>query len=255
MTRTAGSTKQVSEPRYLKIVREIERDIAHERIAIGENLPSEFDLCRHLGVSRFTVRQAIRHLSDSGMVVARRGSGTVVTARTPTRSFIYAVESLDELSQYAKTTRLEIGSFDLVGAGVALARRLGCRRGQNWWRTEGYRYGKPDGVAGAPICWTEVFIAEEFSRITELGGSTNARLFNFIETEYDERILEVSQTLRVVLVPARIAPILEVEPGSPALEVDRFYRSACGKIIEFSSSIHPADRFSYTIRLWRDVKR
>ena len=255
MARGAGSTKRVSEPRYLKIVREIERDIAHERIAIGENLPSEFDLCRRLGVSRFTVRQAIRHLSDSGMVVARRGSGTVVTARTPTRSFIHAVESLDELSQYAKTTRFEIGPFELVSAGVALARRLGCRRGQNWWRTEGYRYGKPDGEAGAPICWTEAFIAEEFSRITKLGGSTNARLFNFIETDYDERILEVSQTLRAVLVPARIAPRLEVEPGSPALEVDRFYRSARGKIVEFASSIHPADRFSYTMRLWRDIKR
>ena len=254
MMRSAGAIKQVSEPRYLKIVRQIERDIAHECIAVGDNLPSELDLCRRLGVSRFTVRQAIRHLSDSGVVMARRGSGTLVTARSPRRSFIHAVESLEELSQYARTTRFEIGPFERVVAGVGLARRLGCRRGQIWWRTEGYRNGATEEIGDAPICWTEAFVAEEFSRINELGGSTNAHLFNFIETEYDERILEVSQTLRAVLVPAGIAPMLEVEPGSPALEVDRFYRSARGKIVEFASSIHPADRFSYTMRLWRDVK-
>ncbi len=245
----------MSEPRYLKIVRQIERDIAHERIAVGEHLPSELDLCRRLGVSRFTVRQAIRHLSDSGMVVARRGSGTLVTARSPLRSFIHAVQSLEELSQYARTTRFEIGPFEQVIAGVVLARRLGCRRGQPWWRTEGYRYGGTEESGDAPICWTEAFVAEEFSRINELASSTNARLFNFIEAQCGERILEVSQTLRAVLVPAQIALMLEVDPGSPALEVDRFYRSARGKIVEFASSIHPADRFSYTMRLWRDVKR
>jgi DNA-binding GntR family transcriptional regulator len=255
MTRPLASVKRANEPRYLTIVRQIERDIAREHIAVGEHLPSELVLCRRLGVSRFTVRQAIRHLSDSGMVVARRGSGTVVTARTPSRSFIHAVESLDDLNQYAKTTRFEVGAFERVVAGVALARRLGCRRGQDWWRTEGYRYDNSDAGAEVPICWTEAFVAEEFTRIGELSGSANARIFHFLEAEYGERVLEVTQTLRAVLVPANIAPVLAVEPGSPALEVDRVYRSARGKVVEIASSIHPADRFSYTMRLWRDVKR
>jgi DNA-binding GntR family transcriptional regulator len=253
--RVASSNKRSNEPRYLKIVRRIERDIARERIAVGDHLPSELDLCRQLGVSRFTVRRAIQHLSDAGMVVARRGSGTVVTARTPNRSFIHAVESLDELTQYAEATRYAVGAFEPAVAGVALARRLGCRRGQTWWRAEGYRYSEVNGESAVPICWTEVFVAEEFPRICELGGLADAKVFSFLEAEYDERILEVTQTMRAVLVPAGIAATLEVEPGSPALEVDRFYRSARGKMIEFASSIHPADRFSYTMRLWRDIKR
>lgn len=255
MTRALPSAKRTNEPRYLKIVRQIERDIARERIAVGDHLPSELDLCKRLGVSRFTVRQAIRHLSDSGMVVARRGSGTLVTARTPNRSFIHAVDSLDELTQYAESTRFEVGPFEPVMAGVALARRLGCRRGQSWWRAEGYRYSNIDDGPRVPICWTEAFVAEEFGRIGELSGSTNARIFGFLEAAYGERVLEVTQTMRAVLVPPGIASVLAVEPGSPALEVDRFYRSARGKIVEFASSIHPADRFSYTMRLWRDVKR
>lgn len=255
MTRAAQTNKRASEPRYLKIVRQIERDIARERIAVGEHLPGELDLCRRLGVSRFTVRQALRHLRDSGMVVPRRGAGTIVTARSPKRSFIHAVASLHELSQYAEITRFAIGEFTPVIAGVALARRLKCRRGQSWWRAEGYRYGGANGDADEPICWTEVFVAGEFSRIKEKSGSHTARIFSFLEAEYGERISEVSQTLHAVLVPERIAATLEVEPGSPALQVDRIYRSGRGKTVEIATSIHPADRFSYTMRLWRDIER
>jgi DNA-binding GntR family transcriptional regulator len=255
MGRAGQMRKRAAEPRYLKIVRQIERDIARERIAVGEHLPGELDLCRRLGVSRFTVRQALRHLRDAGMVAPRRGAGTVVTARSPKRSFIHAVASLDELSQYAETTRFAIGEFAPVVAGVALARRLKCRRGQSWWHAEGYRYSGADGDARVPICWTEVFVAGEFSRIKETGGSPGARISSFIEAEYGERISEVSQTLHAVLVPERIAAMLEVEPDSPALQVDRVYRSARGKTVEIAISIHPADRFSYTMRLWRDIER
>lgn len=253
--RAAQEGKKSGEPRYLKIVRQIERDIARERIAVGDHLPSELDLCKQLGVSRFTVRQAIRHLRDSGMVVARRGAGTMVTARTPERSFIHAVESLDELTQYAVTTRFSIGPFERVVAGVQLARQLKCRRGQAWWRAEGYRYHGGSMNGQPPICWTEVFIAEEFDRIRSQGGSPDASIFRFLEADYGERVLEVTQTISAVLVPEAVSAMLAVAAGSPALQVDRTYRSARGKVIEVASSIHPADRFSYAMRLWRDVKR
>jgi DNA-binding GntR family transcriptional regulator len=253
--RAVQDGKRPGEPRYLKIVRQIERDIARERIAVGDHLPGELDLCKRLGVSRFTVRQAIRHLRDSGMVVARRGAGTMVTARSPDRSFIHAVESLDELTQYAVTTRFSIGRFERALAGVQLARRLKCRRGQAWWRAEGYRYRAALVDDQPPICWTEVFVAEEFERIRGQGGSADASIFRFLEADYGERVLEVGQTISAVLVPERIAGTLAVEPGSPALQVDRVYRSARGKVIEVAFSIHPADRFSYAMRLWRDVRR
>jgi len=253
--RVADTMRRPGEPRYLKIVRQIERDIAHDRIAVGDHLPGELDLCKTLGVSRFTVRQAIRHLRDSGMVVARRGAGTVVTARSPERSFIHAVASLDELTQYAVTTRFSIGPFERVVAGVQLARRLKCRRGQAWWRAEGYRYSGERVAGQPPICWTEVFVAAEFERIRAQGNSADASIFRFLEADYGEQVLEVTQTISAVLVPESIAGVLAVSPGAPALQVDRVYRSARGKVIELAFSIHPADRFSYAMRLWRDVKR
>ena len=44
----------------------------------GEKLPSEQELTETLGVSRSSVRQAIRTLADYGMVETRNGTGTYV---------------------------------------------------------------------------------------------------------------------------------------------------------------------------------
>lgn len=54
-------------------------------VAPGESLPSERDLAVRLGVSRDTVREALRSLGEAGYVVARRGryGGTFVADELP----------------------------------------------------------------------------------------------------------------------------------------------------------------------------
>jgi DNA-binding FadR family transcriptional regulator len=47
----------------------------------GTRLGSEWDLCERFGVSRLTLRRAIRLLQDGGLVECRRGRGTGLIAR------------------------------------------------------------------------------------------------------------------------------------------------------------------------------
>ena len=49
--------------------------------AAGTRLGSEWDLCERFGVSRLTLRQAIRLLQDSGLVQCRRGRGNGLVER------------------------------------------------------------------------------------------------------------------------------------------------------------------------------
>lgn len=51
--------------------------------APGEQLPSEQALADETGVSRPTVRAALRQLAASGLIRVRQGSGTFVTSRGP----------------------------------------------------------------------------------------------------------------------------------------------------------------------------
>jgi DNA-binding FadR family transcriptional regulator len=54
----------------------------------GERFPSERDLAAKLGISRITLREAIRELQQAGFIESRRGrsGGTFVTYRPPTPS-------------------------------------------------------------------------------------------------------------------------------------------------------------------------
>lgn len=51
-------------------------------VAFGDLLPAEAELCRQMGVSRPTVREAIRILQSRGLVLAQHGVGVRVTDRT-----------------------------------------------------------------------------------------------------------------------------------------------------------------------------
>ena len=70
---------------YEEILLQIERAIAVGELSAGDRLPGERELAESFGVSRASVREALRVLETLGVVVARRGngadSGSIVTDR------------------------------------------------------------------------------------------------------------------------------------------------------------------------------
>ncbi len=57
--------------------------IGSGRLSAGEKLPPEAELCAELGVSRGSLREAVRMLSALGVLRARHGSGVFVSALRP----------------------------------------------------------------------------------------------------------------------------------------------------------------------------
>jgi GntR family transcriptional repressor for pyruvate dehydrogenase complex len=62
---------------YEEVARQIERLIL-KKLKPGDKLPSERELAETLGVSRSSIRDAIRSLELMGMVEPRQGAGTIV---------------------------------------------------------------------------------------------------------------------------------------------------------------------------------
>lgn len=63
------------------VARELEQRILDGEFKPGDRLPAERQFSEALGVSRASLREAIQKLISRGMVVARQGEGTFVTAR------------------------------------------------------------------------------------------------------------------------------------------------------------------------------
>ncbi len=72
-------TAMLADSTAQQIIKMIEVD---NRFSIGDKLPNEIDLAQELGVSRSTLREAIKILTTNGMLEIRRGKGTFVTSNT-----------------------------------------------------------------------------------------------------------------------------------------------------------------------------
>ena len=58
--------------------------LVEKRFQPGDKLPNEMELAQELGISRVTLREAVRILCTRGIVEIQRGRGTFVTANEPT---------------------------------------------------------------------------------------------------------------------------------------------------------------------------
>ncbi len=82
-TLTAPKFQPVRRTRvYEAVATQIQKQIADGVLRPGDRLPAERDLAEAFGVSRASVRDAIRVLELAGLVVPRQGEGTVVRELT-----------------------------------------------------------------------------------------------------------------------------------------------------------------------------
>ena len=85
-------------PLYLQIKEELQKAIEGKNYKYGEKLPSEPDLAEIYGVSRSTIREAIKVLAQEGLVMVRHGLGTFVTkSGRDVKSNIAELHSITEI--------------------------------------------------------------------------------------------------------------------------------------------------------------
>ena len=235
-------------PLYQQLVQTLRGEILSGRHPIGALLPSEEELKERYGVSRHTVREALRQLKEDGFITSRQGAGTTVIAAAESGRFVHEVQSINDLIAYAAELRYVAESSSMIVADGPLAQRLGCAAGARWLRIEGFRYreGEP-----APVAWTEVFIHTDFAGVALNIGRKPGPIYLWIEEMYGQPIQTVRQEISACPMPSEIAPILGVEDSSAAIEVKRAYLFNDDITAEIAFTLHPAERFAHSMTLRR----
>lgn len=243
----------MSETRYAFVAREIASRIASGQHPVGSTLPNEVGLALQFGVSRATVRSALRELQQLGLVSRRRNAGTrVESVLVDGRSTVFhqSLGSIEDLVQYAAETRRIVLGQSEIAADRSLARTIGVQPGRRLLHLRATRRSH-DGDGGRPICWMDIYLDAAFAPLGEVIPGHDGLIAALIEERFGRRIAEIGQSLKATGVPGHMAGALEAEPGSHALAIVRRYLDAAGSILLATVSLHPADRFQYDMRLAR----
>lgn len=249
MTKSQPSARaRASSPLYLQAASALRKDIVEGAYPVGSLLPSEDELCKRFGVSRYTVREALRLLRNDGLVTSRQGAGTVVVPPRPQGTDVHHVMSINDLVAFGHDTRLVIESIKMVEIDARLADRTGLPEGEEWLEVRGHRQIDD---ADAPFCWVEYYINRAFAAVGRLLQRPTGPIFALIEDLFGVSVVEVDQQISATLVTALLAGSLKVKEGSPALEIRRVYKTGDGRIAQVTFNTHSAAGFQHSMTMRR----
>ena len=234
-------------PRYLELAEDLRGQILHGGFPDVDQFPTESVLCARYGVSRFTVREALRTLQNEGLIQRRRGSGTVIQPAAARGGALHQpLSNVAEILQYANNTSVSFAREGSVILPRKLADEIGVGAPGRWARFRGIRTGAPDA---RPIAATDAYVHPDLMAVADAIDPAGATIFRQLETLSKLRIARVTQDIKAVPASATVAAALGVARRSPCLRILRCYLDAGGRTIEFSVSHHPGDRFAYNMHI------
>lgn len=239
-----------SSSRYAALAQALLLDIQAGRYRVGDELPSEAVLQERFGVSRHTVRQALRELKVKGIVSSHPGVGTLVRSASEVPRFVHNSPSLDELLNFANATRMQVRASEEVVCDAALAAELECPVGQAWRKVELLRH--VDG-ARLPIGHVTVYLRPEYAAIVGEIEPTGLPIFTLVERRYGVQLDEIRQQIASATLTPAVAQALQADDAH-ALQIVRRYLDTSQRVVEISIGIYPGSRFRFhsNIRIQRE---
>lgn len=239
----------VRRTRYREVADALRSSIAEGGIyGVGARLPTESELCEQFGVSRHTVREALRLLQDAGMIEPRKGSGSRVVRTTPAARYSMSMGRAEDVLRYAGNTLLSpLSSW--APASARTRRELDLGHG-DWLSLEAVRRADD----GAPIGETTICVDAEFEpELSKIDLSRQEALFAQLVAARDLVLSRIDQEIYATTLTAAVARRLEATAGEPALGVIRRYEAEDTGCFVAARTVHPADRFRYRFSLTEEV--
>ncbi len=233
---------------YKKIAQTLIGEIQAGTWSVGDLLPTERELMERFGVSRNTVREALRIVRDDGYIARRQGSRTVVVSNTKVGAFVNVVSTLDDLPLYIADTRSVHLATEHVLISEHVAEVIGCSPQEKRLRVQYLRWRKE---SSEPLCYTEIYVEPEYDEVEQsLDGSLT--VYDKLESHFGNAFSHVEQEIEAILADPNIASRLNISVGSPVLETKTMLYFPGNKLAQLSISHYPANRYRLRIRLTRD---
>ncbi|MFJ7729174.1 GntR family transcriptional regulator [Neobacillus sp. NPDC097160] len=226
---------------YLQVIDRLKQDIEQGIYKEKEKLPSEFDLAKQLGVSRATLREALRILEEENVIIRRHGVGTFVNAKP---MFTSGIEQLNSVTDMIKQAGMKPGTIFLSSSTQDPTeediRRFSCSTSEEMFVMERVRTANGEPVVYCIDKVPERILPETFSHEEE-------SIFQILEEEANRKITYAVAQIEPLGYHEKISPILECDPETALLVLKQMHFDEMDEPVLFSVNYFKADKFSFHV--------
>ena len=214
----------------------------------GDQIPSESELCRIYGVSRITVRQAVRSLVDEGFLYRKQGKGTFVASPKLRRRLpkLYSFsEDMMELGLRPSSKLLEQTVIEVDEELAELLRLPSANRQVNKLVRVRMANDEPILIERTLI---PVYLCPDLWKEDLERGS----LYAILREKYGLLLDHAYETYEVGKIKKDEARSLGCRAGLPAFIIERFTYLRNEVPVELTRSVARGDRLRFTVKLVAD---
>lgn len=227
---------------YVQVIERLKLDIENGVFKENERFPSEFELARTLGVSRATLREALRVLEEEKVIVRKHGVGTFVN---PKPLFSSGIEHLSSVSSMIRDAGMEPGTIFMDVTETVVheeeALKFGCEEGETLVTIKRVRTADNTPVV---YCIDQVLSKHLSSGTEELMDKS---IFNAIEKSGEIRIAQAVAHIEPVGYDDEASAILRCGVDIPLLVLLQQHYSEEGEMVLYSKNYFRADKFSFHV--------
>jgi len=224
-----------------RALRELRQRLAQGEWRAGERMPSEPALSKDLRLSRASVRGALAHLENEGLVSRRHGSGTWVNSVRPLVRSLHLNAGSDALIRSrGGTPGIAEMSWRQIEAPADVAERLSITPGTAVIHL--YRVRTSDGVP--VIVEYDYFPA---SLLPEAAVTLGSSLYSFLSDVCGVDVTFGIANLEPVLVGEELAPVFGVDAAQLCLLIRQVDYDANERAVSYSSEHHLASAFDFQL--------
>ncbi len=196
-------------------------------------LPSEPELARRMGVSRATLREAMRSFEGQGLIRRRQGVGTFVVAKVPVLdSGLEVLESIETLAQRTNLT-VNMGELQVqqVEADVECAAALNVPVGTYLTHVARVIY-----TESRPIAYLVDTLPADILTTAEVEPGFTGSVLDLMLRRGDPKLLQSRTDIRAVGATSEVARALQIQRDDVLLHFVAYLYSEDGRVVDYSFS-------------------
>lgn len=209
----------------------------------GQRLTSEPELAKQMGVSRATLREAMRTFETQGLIRRRQGSGTYVVGKVPVIDA--GLEVLESIDTMANRMNLAITVGDLqieqTEADEDSARNLGVRVNARLTRVQ-----RVISADGRPVAYLVDILPHGILKPGDMPATFTGSVLDFMLARGDT-LTTSRAAISATNATAEVAKALEIQRGDVLLQITSQIYVQDGSVVDYTFSYFIPGYFNFHV--------